>query len=134
VASVLVYAVLAAVMTERVGEQPIGLPGMAVALLVGLAVLDLLLAPVIERALFGKGGGNAAGLSVEDAIGRYGKAKLVGFAFREAAAVLGLLLFLFTGRPAWAYALAAATLVAMALAWPSRRELERVVGGPGRPR
>jgi hypothetical protein len=127
--SVLVYALLAGLVTGRAGGEPIGLPTMAVLVLAALGVLDLLLAPFIERALLANAGGQGA----DRALGEYRKAKLVGFAFREAAAIFGLLIALFTRQPAWCYALAAATLVAMALAWPSRGELEQVTRGAVRP-
>jgi hypothetical protein len=127
--SVVVYAVLAWLVTGRGGGEAIGLPGMAVAVLAALGAFDLLLAPVIERALLANAGGEA----MDRALAEYRKAKVVGFAFREAAAIFGLLIALFTGQPLWCYGLAAATLIAMALAWPSREELERVARGAVRP-
>jgi len=132
-ASVLVYAGVAWYMTSGVGgapAEPVELPGIAVVFLAFLAVFDLVIAPVIERALSAGGGG---GQDLDSAVATYRRAKLVGFAFREAAAVLGLLIGLFTGNPSWCYALVAATLVAMALAWPSRDGLLRVAGGSLQP-
>lgn len=130
-ASVLGYAGLVWFLVGRPGYEPIGLSGVMVAVLAALGVFDLLLAPVIERSILA----NAAGRpEVEQAVAEYRKGKLAGFAFREAAAVFGLLIALFTGQAGWCYALAAATLVAMALAWPSRQELARVARGAVQPR
>jgi hypothetical protein len=98
-------------------------------ILAALGVFDLLLAPLIERALLA----NAGGKAMDGALAEYRKATVVGFAFREAAAIFGLLISLFTGEPLWCYALAAATLVAMALAWPSREVLVRVARGAVQP-
>lgn len=129
--SVAVYGVVAWVVTGGAsdGGEPIGLAVPIVAVLVAMAVMDLFLAPLIERALLG----GVAGQPLERALAQYRKSKIVGFAFREAAAVLGLMIALFTGEPAWCYALAAATLVAMALAWPSREAVERLAGGAIQP-
>ncbi len=131
VASVLAYAVFVWLLVGRPGYEPMGLPGVMVAVLAALGVFDLLLAPVIERSILANA---AARPEVEQAVAEYRKAKLAGFAFREAAAVFGLLIALFTGQAAWCYALAAATLVAMALAWPSRQGLARVARGAVQPR
>lgn len=131
--SVLVYVVVAWLVTsgarEGGGEEPIGLGLPIVVVLAGMAIMNLILAPIIERALTG----TAAGQPWERALAEYRKAKIVSFAFREAAAVLGLMITLFTGDPAWCYGLSAATLVAMALAWPSRDSLERLGRGEIRP-
>jgi len=131
-ASVAVYGVIAWVVTggatESAGEA-IGLALPIVAVLVGMAIMDLLVAPLIERWLVG----GAVGQPLERVLAEYRKAKIIGFAFREAAAVLGLMVALFTGDPAWCYGLSAATLVAMALAWPSREGLERVARGAIQP-
>lgn len=130
-ASVPVYAVVVWLVVGRPGYEPMGLPGVMVAVLAALGVFDLLLAPVIERSILA----NAAGRpDVEQAVAEYRKAKLAGFAFREAAAVFGLLIALFTGQAAWCYAFAVAALVAMALGWPSRQDLVRVARGAVQPR
>ncbi len=137
--SVVIYAVVAWFLTSGAAgtsTEPIGLPVAIVALLGALAVFDLLIAPVVEQFL-GAGRQPAAGSGagagseppdLETALATYRRAKVIGYAFREAAAVFGLLLALFTGNPVWCYALVALTLVAMALAWPSRNGLLRATG------
>lgn len=130
--SVVIYAGVAWFVTSGSGaggDQPARLPLAVIGVLAALALFDLVVAPLIERHLAGGGGGG----DLDAALATYRRAKIVGFAFREAAAVLGLLITLFTGNPLWCFALVAATLVAMAVAWPSRDELMRVVRGASQP-
>lgn len=134
---VVAYAVLGWYLTSGVAGRPYeapGLPGILVAVLAAFAVFDLLVAPVIERSLAPRVGPGAGADELAQALARYRRAKILGFAFREAAAVLGLIISLFTGEAAWCYALGAATLVAMAVAWPSREALERAARGSVRPK
>lgn len=131
--SIVVYAVVAWVVTGggggATGEEAVELGLPIVAVLAGMGVLNLLLAPAIERALLG----SATGQPLEKVLSDYRKAKIVGFAFREASAVFGLMIALFTGKPSWCYALSAAALVAMALGWPSREGVERAARGAVQP-
>lgn len=131
-AAVVVYAVVAWLVVETFGGEtlagglPAPLPGVLVAVAAGL----LLLAPVVERRIFAPARpGVGAAARAADPAERYRLAKLVGFALREAAAVIGLVVGLTTGEPLWTWAIAGGTLLLMALAWPRVTDLERSGGG-----
>ena len=132
--AVVIYAVVAWVVVEFLGGGALagGLPAPVPGMLVAVAAVILLVAPVVERRIFapvraGAGEADGAGDSAE----RYRLAKLVGFALREAAAVIGLVVGLTTGEPRWTWAIAGGTLLLMALAWPRAADLERSNGGDG---
>ncbi|HEX2162936.1 MAG TPA: hypothetical protein VHM02_03200 [Thermoanaerobaculia bacterium] len=119
-AAVGVYALVAWLVVEVLegGEGLIGgLPAPWPGVLIAVAAAMLLAAPVIERRV-AAGGGEAA-----DVPERYRLAKTVGFAIREAAAVVGLVVGITTGEPRWTWAVCAGTLVLMALAWPRAADL-----------
>jgi hypothetical protein len=67
--------------------------------------------------------------SAASVVERYRLAKLVGFALREAAAVVGLVVGLTTGEPRWTWGISAGTLLLMALAWPRAADLPPASGG-----
>lgn len=126
--AVVIYAVVAWVVVEFVGGGALagGLPAPVPGALVAVAAGVLLAAPVVERRIFAparSAAGEAEGAA--DPAERYRLAKLVGFALREAAAVIGLVVGLTTGEPRWTWAICAGTLLLMALAWPRAADLER---------
>lgn len=127
-ASVLVYAGVGWFLTSEAmaaGFEPAGLPG-SVSTALGVAGFALLLiAPVVERKLREA----SRGAAPAEAVAAFRRATVVGFALREAAALFGLLIAIFTGEPLWCFGLALAALVAMIAAWPSRGKLERFVRG-----
>jgi len=55
------------------------------------------------------------------------RARIVGLALAETAAILGLVLTLTTGNIRWSVALSLISLATMAALWPRRRQLERLV-------
>ncbi|MFP3939459.1 MAG: hypothetical protein ACLF0P_04055 [Thermoanaerobaculia bacterium] len=131
-ASVVVYPGIAWFLTSEAsdaGFQPSGLPAPLPAILAGLGIVLLLVAPVVE----GRLRSGTAGEGGERAVQGFRTATLVGFALRETAAVLGLVIAITTGRPLWCYLLSLAALVAMVSAWPSRSRLERHARGAVRP-
>lgn len=131
-ASVVIYAGVAWFLTSEAmaaGFQPPGLPAPWPAALAVLGVVLLLVAPVIESRLRA----GTAGEGGKRAVEAFRTATLVGFAVRETAAVLGLVIAITTGRPLWCYLLSLAALVAMVSAWPSRDRLERHARGGVRP-
>lgn len=132
--AVVIYAVVAWLIVELLGGGALagGLPAPLPGVLVALAAVMLLAAPVVERRVVrsarpgvGEEAAGAAGLAE-----RYRLAKLVGFAMREAAAVVGLVVGLTTGEPRWTWGISAGTLLLMALAWPRAADLA-AVGGDG---
>lgn len=134
-AAVVVYAVVAWVVVDLLGGEGLagGLAAPVPGVLVVVAAAVLLVAPVVERRMMAPP--RADSRSAEDADGaasvveRYRLAKLVGFALREAAAVLGLVVGLTTGEPRWTWGIAAGTLLLMALAWPRAADLPPASGG-----
>jgi len=64
-------------------------------------------------------------LSPEEALSRLLRARIVGLALAETAAIMGLVLTLTTAEMSWSYALSGLALGAMVLLWPKRRQLER---------
>lgn len=127
-ASVVVYAGIAWFFTSEavaVGFEPSGLPGTVSVALAVAAVALLLIAPVVERKLRERGRGAALARAVAD----FRLSVIVGFALREAAVLLGLLIALLTGDPLWCFGLSALALIAMAAAWPSRGKLEAYARG-----
>lgn len=135
-AAVVVYAVVAWVVVEVLGGEVLagGLAAPLPGVLVVAAAVVLLAAPVVERRIMAPprpgtaetvGAAGAAASVVE----RYRLAKLVGFALREAAAVIGLVVGLTTGEPRWTWGISAGTLLLMALAWPRAADLPPASGG-----
>ncbi|HHQ49547.1 MAG TPA: hypothetical protein ENK19_11785 [Acidobacteria bacterium] len=65
---------------------------------------------------------------------RLQRARIVGLALAETAAIFGLVLTLVTGRSVWCFGLAALSVAAMLTLWPRRGQLERVAfPGEARP-
>lgn len=131
-ASVAIYPGIAWFLTSEAmaaGFQPPGPPAPWPTVLAGLGVVLLLVAPVIERRIRA----GSAGEGPDRAVQAFRTATLTGFAVRETAAVLGLVIAITTGRPLWCYLLSLVALVAMLSAWPSRRRLERHARGAVRP-
>lgn len=127
-ASVVIYAGIAWFLTSEAmaaGFEPAGLPGgVGLALAVGGVAL-LVVAPVVQR----KVRESARGTTPTGAVNAFRVSTIVGFALREAAAVLGLVIAVLTGQPLWCYGLSAAALGAMILGWPTRDALERFARG-----
>lgn len=130
-AAVVVYAVVASLVVRFLGGEVLagGLPAPWPGVLVAVAAAVLLLAPVAERRIFAPARAAVGEAGGGDAAERYRLAKLVGFALREAAAVIGLVVGLTTGEPRWTWAISAGTLLLMALAWPRAADLPPATGG-----
>lgn len=132
-AAVVVYAVVAWVVVDFLGGEALagGLAAPVPGVLVVVAAAVLLTAPVVERRIMAPprpGTGVAVGAAAS-VVERYRLAKLVGFALREAAAVIGLVVGLTTGEPRWTWGICAGTLLVMALAWPRAADLPPVRDG-----
>jgi hypothetical protein len=80
-----------------------------------LAAVLLVAAPFVERALLSRGGGGA--------VQRYQTAKVVSLALRETVGLLGFVVGFLSGSLLWAVALAGASLLAIAIAWPREADL-----------
>lgn len=131
-ASVLVYAGVAWFLTSEaaaVGLEPTGLPDPLPWVFLGLGIVMLLAAPLVEARIRAAG----AGRKPAQAVAAFRTATIVGFALREAAAVFGLVIAITTGEAVWCYALSLAAILAMVGAWPSQSRLERFARGAVRP-
>lgn len=137
-AAVVVYAVVAWLVVDFFGGEALagGLAAPLPGVLVVLAAAVLLAAPVVERRIMApprpgtaEAADAAAAGAAASVVERYRLAKLVGFALREAAAVIGLVVGLTTGEPRWTWGIAAGTLLLMALAWPRAADLPAASGG-----
>lgn len=131
-ASVLVYAGVAWFLTSEAaaaGLEPTGLPEPLPWVFLGLGVVLLLAAPLVEGRIRAAG----AGREPDQTVAAFRTATIVGFALREAAAVFGLVIAITTGEAVWCYALSAAAILAMAGAWPSQSRLERFARGAVQP-
>jgi hypothetical protein len=80
-----------------------------------LAAVLLVAAPFVERALLSRG--------TADPVQRYQTAKIVSLALRETVGLLGFVVGLLSGSLLWAAALAGASLLAIAIAWPRPADL-----------
>jgi hypothetical protein len=97
--------------------------------LVVVAAAVLMVAPMVERRVMAPPRAVEDGDGAASVVERYRLAKLVGFALRESAAVIGLVVGLTTGEPRWTWGIAAGTLLLMALAWPRAADLPPASGG-----
>jgi F0F1-type ATP synthase membrane subunit c/vacuolar-type H+-ATPase subunit K len=125
--AVAIYAFVAWLILDLLGREALagGLPAPLPGVLVAVAAVLLLLAPVVERRLAApaRPAADAAPRAVDDPVERYRLAKVVGFALREAAAVVGLVVGLTTGDVRWTWGICLGTLVLMGLAWPRAADL-----------
>lgn len=103
-------------------------------LLVTVGFAFLIVAPFAARRLFRRGDEEELGGTQqppERLLERYRTANLVGFALREAGGMLGVLTAFIAADPIPGYALAGASILMMARAWPRRETLEAILE-PGR--
>lgn len=131
--AVLIYAFVAWLVVDLLGREALagGLPAPLPGVLVAVAAVLLLAAPVVERRLAApsrrgapeRPAADAAARADADPVERYRLAKIVGFALREAAAVVGLAVGLTTGDVRWTWGICLGTLVLMGLAWPRAADL-----------
>ncbi|NOZ93960.1 MAG: hypothetical protein GXP47_04340 [Acidobacteria bacterium] len=124
--SVIIYMLVAAFFVGQGQTVAVpGGPGLHAALLAA-ALLCAVGGPAYfrmqRRGLTGDPRGTPAGL----ALVRLLRARIVGLALAETAAVLGLVQTLTTGDIRWSAALSLLALAAMAFLWPRRRQLERI--------
>ncbi len=121
IASVVMYMIFAWFLPLKAGDSgELGIPWIAMAA-VGLGLLAA--APMISRILMANQPPTAA---VEERIVKFKAATIVGFALRESAAVIGLMITMLTGDFRWVAALGSLTILAMLLAFPKRSHLEKL--------
>lgn len=81
-----------------------------------LALIFLVSAPVVKRALLKRSG--AEYLDIMERAGDYMSANIIAFAMREGAALMGFVLSLLTGNPWWSWGLGGAAVLSMIVDWP----------------
>jgi hypothetical protein len=128
--SVLIYLVIAAVLVSQGARaMPAGtaMPSLLPPVLAVVAVMMLVAAEVLYRMQLGQLRARTAPADPDEILKGYRQTLLVSLALRESTAIFGLVLTLLSGSLWWCAAFAAASLVAMALIWPTRRLLEELV-------
>jgi MFS family permease len=120
-AGVVVFGAVALTLLASGDFEPPGtaLPDLLVGGLAVASVLLIVAAPVVTRKLAERRAQDLAA-----ALQRHRTRVVIGFALREAAGALGILLALLTGFTSWGLALAGAALVTMGVAWPRREDLD----------
>ena len=125
--SVVLYAFVAWFVTSGSGaivgpQVPSGLAWMGALVAVALLVA----APIVQRRA-------REGTAVQSAdpaerqasaLEAYRLGTLLAFLLRDGAAIVGLMLTIVTGEPAWTWALGAVAVVAMISGWPRREDLD----------
>jgi hypothetical protein len=96
---------------------------------VAVAAAMLLAAPLVRRRMLESGAPSRQTERAVTVLESFRMATLLAFILREGAAVVGLMIAVLTGEPAWCYALAAATVAAMFAGWPRREELAGLLAG-----
>lgn len=121
IVSVAMYMLVAWFLPLKAGDLgELGIPWIAMAA-IGLGLLAA--APMIPRMLMGKLPPTA---TVEERIVKFKAATMVGFALRESAAVIGLMITMLTGDFRWVAALGSLTILVMLFAFPKRSQLEKL--------
>jgi hypothetical protein len=124
-----IYVVIARAVTGQVRGHE-GLPSLLPWILLGAAVAAVFSAPLIAGAIL------RAGEARQDRDARldaYQQAVIVGFALREAAGIVGIVLAFLTGNWLWAAGLCGGAALAMATGWPTRGAFDHMAGDPAVP-
>ncbi len=90
---------------------------------VAVALAMLVAAPLVHRRMLETAVHSPQREREVTALETFRLATLLAFILREGAAIIGLMVALVTGEPAWCYGLAAASLAAMFIGWPRREQL-----------
>ncbi len=126
-ASVLIYVFLAMFLVSRGQTFPeAGGRGLQ-AMLVTAAVFGAAGAVGTFRIQMTALASGTQSLPPEIALSRLLRARIIGLALAESAAIMGLVLTLISNDINWSLALSALALGVMAYLWPRRRQLERIV-------
>ena len=130
VASLAIYTGVAAVVLQQsggsLGEE--SLPPLLPAILASVGVTMLLGAGFVSSLILGPA--RQPGRTVEERLAAYFQSVIVGFAVREGAGVLGLVITLLSGDLKWVLGLSGAAAIAMAVAWPRREKMSDLVNAP----
>lgn len=133
-ASVVLYAGVAWMVHEIFELEPIVELSTPISWSIAIAALFVILTGyLIERSVRNGGAGMSGGGALRSpvptdapaaSVDRYIRSVMIGFAFREAAAVIGFVLSFLTGNTAWAFGLSGVALLSMLIHWPRRAAVE----------
>jgi hypothetical protein len=123
-----IYCVVAYLaLSQSPGGFVSDVPPTVVWILAAVAVAQIPVASVVSGALTKSA---AARATAGGRLAGWRTATIVGFAVREATAIMGLVVTLVTGDLRWCLGLGALSAAAMLLAWPKRGEAEALACDP----
>ena len=134
--SVWVYGIAVLLLVDYEGGRPVApVPGTVPLSLTGLAAILILLSSRIRTTILRKALRQNPALPIDGAkvVDGYQRATLLSFAMLEAAAVLGLLVALLSGKTSYGLVLCGAALLGMFSRWPREVELDRLIRGKASP-
>lgn len=134
--SVWVYGIAILLLVDYEGGRPVApVPGMVPLSLTGLAAILILLSSRVRTTILRKALRQNPALPIDGAkvAAGYQRATLLSFATLEAAAVLGLLVALLSGKTSYGLVLCGAVLLGMFSRWPREVELDRLIRGRASP-
>jgi hypothetical protein len=103
--------------------RPAALPNVAFTALLVTAVVLLVAAPVVMRAIYKRADAEGFEGDRDRALAAYAASTLAAFRLRAFAALIGFGLAVATGNRGWSWGLGGVAVIAMLLAWPRRGEV-----------
>lgn len=134
--SVWIYGIAVLLLVDYEGGRPVApVPGMVPLSLTGLAAILILLSSRIRTTILRKALRQNPAFPIDGAkvIAGYQRATILSFAMLEAAALLGLLVALLSGKTSYGLVLCGAALLGMFSRWPREAELDRLIRGKASP-
>lgn len=134
--SVWAYGMAALLLVDYEGGRPVApVPGMVPLSLTGLAAVLILLSSRIRTTILRRALRQNPALPIngEVVLAAYQRATILSFAVLEAAALLGLLVALLSGKTSYGLILCGAALLGMFSRWPREVEVDRLIRGKASP-
>jgi hypothetical protein len=134
--SVWAYGIAVLLLVDYEGGRPAApVPGMVPLSLTGLAAILILLSSRVRSTLLRRGLPRHPDLPIdaEAVLAVYPRATIASFALLEAAALLGLLVALLSGKTSYGLILCGAALLSMFSRWPREVEVDRLIRGKASP-
>lgn len=124
------------ILVDYEGGRPVApVPGMVPLSLTGLAAILILLSSRVRTTVLRKALRQNPALPIDGAkvLAGYQRATILSFAALEAAAILGLLVALLSGKTSYGLVLCGAALLGMFSRWPREVEVDRLMRGKASP-
>jgi len=117
------------------GRPAVPVPGMVPLSMTGLAAILILLSSRVRTTILRKALRQNPAFPIDGAkvLAGYQQATILSFATLEAAALLGLLVALLSGKTSYGLILCGAALLGMFSRWPREVELDRLIRGKASP-